>query len=199
MTCHKAQGFTIPQIYFCLYKIFGFGIPYTASTRTPFKANIAIVGVPPRGIFEAIFFKDETGSSMLTRKQRETEEIIRNLELHSHKDIAAGNDDLKQVEKELIQKMSHKEREAHMQQTKQSQGTAIRQHLRRERLESLQEWKERLGEKTANKAMLQLCTRFKEGSDTITTWKAPNRNGKPLRTSSEEKRKTDDASCTSEV
>ena len=58
MTCHKVQGLTIPQIYFCLHKIFGFGIPYTAFTRTPFKADIAIVGVPPRDIFHAIFYSD---------------------------------------------------------------------------------------------------------------------------------------------
>ena len=121
MTCHKVQGLTMPQIYFCLHKIFGFGIPYTAFTRTPFKANIAIVGVPPRDIFEAIFFKDETGSSMLTRKQREIEKIIRNLESHIDKDIAAGNVDLKQVEKELHQKMTYEEREDHRQTTKQSQ------------------------------------------------------------------------------
>ena len=180
MTCHKVQGLTIPQIYFCLHKIFGFGIPYTAFTRTPFKANIAIVGVPPRDIFEAIFFKDETGSSMLTRKQREIEDIIRNLDTHIDKDIAAGNVDLKQVEKELLQKMTYEEREDHKQTTKQSQGTAIRQHLRRERLEYLQEWKERLCENTAIKGMLQVCTRFKKVSDSITTWKGSEQEWKTL-------------------
>ena len=34
MTCHKVQGHTMPQIYFFLHTIFGFGIPYTAFTRT---------------------------------------------------------------------------------------------------------------------------------------------------------------------
>ena len=100
--------------------------------------------------------------------------------MHSHKDIAAGNVDLKQVEKELLQKMSLKGREAQVQQTKQSQGTAMRQPLRRERLESLQEWKERLCENIAIKAMLQVCTRFKKVSDTITTWKGSEQEWKTL-------------------
>ena len=47
---------------------------------------------------------------MLTRKQREIEQIIRNLDTHIDKDIAAGNVDLKQVEKELLQNMSNEER-----------------------------------------------------------------------------------------
>ena len=110
---------------------------------------------------------------MLTREQREIEEIIRNLDSHIDKDIAAGNVDLKQVEKELLQKMSHEEREAHTQTTKQSQGTAIRQHLRRERLEYLQEWKERLCENTAIKAVLKRQQRVlpSPSKDSQTSWR----------------------------
>ena len=71
MTCHKVQGLTIPYIYFCLYKIFGFGVPYTALTRTPFKKDIAIVGVPPRDIYKALFEKDEHGRDRIERKKIE--------------------------------------------------------------------------------------------------------------------------------
>ena len=77
MTCHKVQGLTIPSIFICLYKVFGFGIPYTALTRTPFKRNIAIVGVPPRDIYEAIFVEDENGRDMLERKRDEIDELLR--------------------------------------------------------------------------------------------------------------------------
>ena len=110
---------------------------------------------------------------MLTRKQREIEDIIRNLDTHIDKDIAAGNVDLKQVEKELLQNMSNEEREDHKQTTKQSQGTAIRQHLRRERLEYLQEWKERLCEKTAIKTVLksQQCVFPSPSKDSQTSWR----------------------------
>ena len=76
MTCHKVQGLTIPSIYICLYKIFGFGIPYTALTRTPLKRNIAIVGVPPRDIYEALFVEDEHGRDMLQRKRDEIDRLL---------------------------------------------------------------------------------------------------------------------------
>ena len=76
MTCHKVQGLTIPSIYICLYKVFGFGIPYTALTRTPFKRNIAIVGVPPRDIYEALFVEDEHGRDMLVRKRDEIDQLL---------------------------------------------------------------------------------------------------------------------------
>ena len=77
MTCHKVQGLTIPSIFICLYKVFGFGIPYTALTRTPFKRNIAIVGVPPRDIYEALFVEDEHGRDMLERKRDEIDQLLR--------------------------------------------------------------------------------------------------------------------------
>ena len=76
MTCHKVQGLTIPYIYFCLYKIFGFGVPYTALTRTPFKKDIAIVGVPPRDIYKALFEKDEHGRDRIERKKIEIDRIL---------------------------------------------------------------------------------------------------------------------------
>ena len=77
MTCHKVQGLTIPKIYFCLHKIFGFGIPYTAFTRTPLKENIAIVGVPPRDIYAALFRTDDAGQNMLDRKKSDLAERLR--------------------------------------------------------------------------------------------------------------------------
>ena len=36
-TLHKAQGLTVPTTYLGLTHVSGFGLPYTAFTRTPFK------------------------------------------------------------------------------------------------------------------------------------------------------------------
>ena len=49
MTCHKVQGLTIPPIYFCLHKIFGFGIPYTAFTRIPIQSKYSNRGSSTTG------------------------------------------------------------------------------------------------------------------------------------------------------
>ena len=51
--------------------IFGFGLPYTLATRTPFKENIHFVGVPPQDIFAAILRKGPDGLNAVERKQRE--------------------------------------------------------------------------------------------------------------------------------
>ena len=102
MTCHKVQGLTIPQIYFCVHKIFGFGIPYTAFTRTPFKADIAIVGVPPRDIFATLFYSDANTPSMLDKKRQEIAATLLDIDQSLDADLETGRLDLTKEEEKFL-------------------------------------------------------------------------------------------------
>ena len=44
LSVHKAQGLTMDVTYLSLTMVFGFGLPYTACTRTPFSRNMLFVG-----------------------------------------------------------------------------------------------------------------------------------------------------------
>ena len=62
LTIHKCQGITIPVSYPSLNDIFGFGMPYTLLTRTPFSDNMLFIGVPPKDIFEKLLQRDSQGA-----------------------------------------------------------------------------------------------------------------------------------------
>ena len=111
MTCHKVQGLTIPQIYFCLHQIWGFGIPYTAFTRTPFKADIALVGVPPRDIFSAIFASSPDEPSLIMRKRREIEATLLDVATVVDADIKAGRLAINVTAELLMREMTPQEKE----------------------------------------------------------------------------------------
>ena len=40
LTAHKAQGLTMDTVYLCVIRLFGFGLPYTMCTRSPWLDNI---------------------------------------------------------------------------------------------------------------------------------------------------------------
>ena len=45
LTAHKAQGLTMNVTYIALNMVFGFGLPYTLITRTPYEENMLFIGV----------------------------------------------------------------------------------------------------------------------------------------------------------
>ena len=49
--------------------VFGFGLPYTACTRTPFSRNMLFVGVPPRDIFLQLTRVLPDGTTLVERKR----------------------------------------------------------------------------------------------------------------------------------
>ena len=68
LTAHKAQGLNIPMTYLSWTKMFGFGVPYTMLTRTPFEDIIYFVGVPPEDIFRKLDAEDEHGQTPISRE-----------------------------------------------------------------------------------------------------------------------------------
>ncbi len=78
LTGHKAQGLTLPVSYIGLVNIFGFGLPYTLFTRTPFENSIYLVGVPPRDVLFCLLKKDVHGLSAVDSKRIEVESILLN-------------------------------------------------------------------------------------------------------------------------
>ena len=70
---HKAQGLTMDLTYPSIVKVFGFGLPYTACTRTPFTHNMLFVGVPPHDIFLKSTSIDKDGKTLVDRKKAELE------------------------------------------------------------------------------------------------------------------------------
>ena len=141
MTCHKVQGLTIPQIYFCLHQIWGFGIPYTAFTRTPFKKDIAIVGVPPRDIFAALFFETKDTPSMVQRKRREIDHTLLQLEDAIDADIKAGLIDLTTAEEKLVASMTTEDKADYSTLPAEARATQVKAHLMEQRRDYLTAWR----------------------------------------------------------
>ena len=81
LTAHKAQGLTMDTVYLCWLKMFGFGIPYTMCTRTPWEDNMYFVGVPPFDVLAAILQVDSTGQNKIQRKRAEIDSILRDDEM----------------------------------------------------------------------------------------------------------------------
>ena len=199
MTCHKVQGLTIPHIYFCLHKVFGFGIPYTAFTRTPFKRDIAIVGVPPRDIFEAIFHRTDDTPSMLERKREDIEKTLLDLYTCVDADIKAGVHDLTSTEEKLLREMPPEEKDEFTTLPAKERAAKVRQYLVDQQRRHLRRWKARLEKPAAIDAMLKVCPRFKKVGGTLTTWKGEEKNGNHSRRFSKGMRMSDARSSTSET
>ena len=76
LTGHKAQGLNMKVTYVGFDGIFGFGLPYTLITRTPFVDNIYYVGVPPRDVYHALVKRGPDGTNRIDRKRAEVEQIL---------------------------------------------------------------------------------------------------------------------------
>ena len=76
LTAHKAQGLNIPKSYLNWAKMFGFGVPYTMMTRTPFEDNIYFVGAPPEDIFHILDAKDERKETPITKEHKRLKALL---------------------------------------------------------------------------------------------------------------------------
>ena len=99
LTIHKSQGVTMPVSYPALQGTFGFGMPYTLLTRTPFSSNMLFVGVPPKDIYEAILTR-------LADKRRTVQVLLDDesaLESSLRARIQSGEFDLSAIGKRLVE------------------------------------------------------------------------------------------------
>ena len=76
LTMHKSQGLTMDVTYPSLTKISGFGLPYTACSRTPFRHNILCVGVPPLDVFRRLTEVSADGTTLVDRKRVALEQLL---------------------------------------------------------------------------------------------------------------------------
>ena len=92
LTGHKAQGLTMFMTYISFLKFWGYGLPYTLATRTPFLHNIHFVGVPPRDIYHSLFERDQHGLNKIERKRVEIQAILKD-------DVALKNEVCLRIQK----------------------------------------------------------------------------------------------------
>ena len=100
---HKSQGLTMYLTYISLTKSFGFGLPYTLCTRTPYRHNIWFVGVPPRDIFLLLVATDSEGKTLVDRKREELQAMLLRpgaVRAELQQRIDAGEFDLEQLARE---------------------------------------------------------------------------------------------------
>lgn len=100
LTGHKAQGLTMDTVYLCSLKIFGFGLPYTMCTRSPWFENMYFVGVPPVDVLAAILRRDATGQNAVERQRAMVENLLDNghdLEIEMQRRIDTGEFNLKEI------------------------------------------------------------------------------------------------------
>ena len=105
LTGHKAQGLNMPITRIGLDGIFGFGLPYTLITRTPFQENIYFVGVPPLDVYVVLLHTGPDGMNPIERKQLEVRHIASSrldLENIVEKRIASGEFDVKKTSREEL-------------------------------------------------------------------------------------------------
>ena len=76
LTGHKAQGLTMFMTYISFLRFWGYGLPYTLATRTPFVHNIHFVGVPPRDIYESLLERGADGMNKIERKKHEIDKLL---------------------------------------------------------------------------------------------------------------------------
>ena len=76
LTIHKCQGITVPISYASLTGIFGFGMPYTLLTRTPYFINMLFIGVPPKDVLNAMLSQDKYGQTCIDRKRIEILQLL---------------------------------------------------------------------------------------------------------------------------
>ena len=88
LTGHKAQGLTMLATYISLLRCWGFGLPYTSCTRSPFRRNMYFVCVPARDIFVTLRTPDAHGMTAIDVKRVEIEELLASGGVHGDEDRA---------------------------------------------------------------------------------------------------------------
>ena len=95
----------MPVSFPSLSQIFGFGMPYTLLTRTPFSDCMLFIGVPPKDIFEHILSYDPQKLNYLDRKRAEINGILTDptaLSRIVNEKAASGEFDLQTIGKALL-------------------------------------------------------------------------------------------------
>ena len=83
-------------MYVGWFKIFGFGLPYSMCTRTPWEEILYFVGVPPYDVLDRILLKVD-GKNRVERKRSELDLLLSDhslLELEVQRRIDIGMYDL---------------------------------------------------------------------------------------------------------
>ena len=143
LTGHKSQGLTMDTVYIGWFKIFGFGLPYTMCTRTPWEENLYFVGVPPYDILDRILAKTD-GKNLVEHRRSKLETILRDpdlLELELQHRIDIGMFDLPKIAESLRDDASKKN--LHGKVSKEELARA-RDHCLQKLAASFQEWCDRL-------------------------------------------------------
>ena len=143
LTGHKSQGLTMDTVYIGWFKIFGFGLPYTMCTRTPWEENLYFVGVPPYDILDRILTKTN-GKNLVQQKRSELETLLQDsarLELELQRRIDIGMIDLSKIAESLRGSTSTKH--ARCKVSEEESGNA-REHCLRKLKSELQTWSDRL-------------------------------------------------------
>ena len=102
LTGHKAEGLTMNTTYPALINVFGYGLPYTMCTRTPYRHNMMFVGVPPLDLFRALV-RNENGLTAVDRQRIQLRAILDDdklMDAEVDKRIEAGEFNLHQIAKE---------------------------------------------------------------------------------------------------
>ena len=69
LTGHKSQSLTMRVTYISLGGTFGYGLPYTLVTRTPFRHNMSFIGVPPSDVLARLLHRDAKGLTLVGKKK----------------------------------------------------------------------------------------------------------------------------------
>jgi hypothetical protein len=178
LTGHKAQGLTMYLSYIALRGVFGFGLPYTMFTRTPFRYNIWCIGVPPRDIFDMLL-KYTDGKCEIDRLREKLETLCQDeqkLDQEVEDRIAAGELDMDELARAYLYKewkyktapedIQRGETTAKAQQTWQPKDmlraeACVRRMLRDNLREGFVKWSQRLQVKSGIQAMVQNEPAFK--------------------------------------
>ena len=143
LTVHKCQGLTEYKAYPALTMTFGFGLPYTMCTRTPWQHNMWFVGVPPRDIFLAMFSVGADGCTLVSRKREEVEAFLQDpVSIPSLVQARIRSGEY------ILQEMS-----CAPDQSIPTLESAVRKEM--------QDWHQRLDEKSALRAMCEITYGFK--------------------------------------
>ena len=169
LTIHKCQGMTMPVSFPSLSQIFGFGMPYTLLTRTPFSDCMLFIGVPPKDIFEHILSYDPQKLNYLDRKRAEINGILTDptaLSRIVNEKVASGEFDLETIGKALLAADADV-----TQYSKESLEALAHTHMC-ERLRTwYTDWRDRLHVERGFKSMVRVSHGFSEESGSVKPWK----------------------------
>ena len=178
LTGHKAQGLTMYVTYIALNNVFGFGLPYTLVTRTPFKNNMFFIGIPPRDILRCLLARGPDGLNMIERKRKEILELCcspERLEACLEDRIRNGEFDLQQIGENILRQektaglvpQSDTSAEANNEDRHRIACKRARKQLSETLQAWMQNWAERLQTNSGLKAICQVSEGFKWSGSTV--------------------------------